>query len=339
MVGAFLIAIAISLFAIFTQPGSWDYFGYIEYFKCSIAATCTDGGFENSFRYISRAANFVLDESGFYAVILFYIALSIAIKISVFKEHSRWVGVSIFVYCCHSLFLHEMTQIRAAISIAFCWLAYSVYCKGSLIKTFIYISIGLFFHTSALLAAVTIAASKLNVKILSLLCLIAIPFGIALKNGALPAVPNLPIDRLNTYVEAFGSEALIASQFNVYVLAQIMTLFVLLNKNYTPTKFELLAIKSTLVGLTFYFSMFAIPIIPLRVLEFMASLHPILAATAFAISKNKLARVFIILLFSGLWLNLAVRNNTRLDLIFDWQHIPLEYMTDIQLDQFYSFIK
>ncbi|OJU81922.1 MAG: hypothetical protein BGN93_03140 [Acinetobacter sp. 39-4] len=325
-------------FAFATKEGSWDYFGYLDYFLCSIDSKCEAAGFEKSFSIISLVASKLFGQYAFDAVVLFYIFASIILKLTLFKKHSAWFGVSLFAYSCHGFFMGEMTQLRVSLAIALSWYAFSKYCAGKKVCAVVMLGLAVAFHLSSLVGVVVPLLRRVNPKIMAKLVFLAAISGYFLGKIEWVALPKVGFERVDVYLSAIGSDVLIASQLNFYVFVMFSTaLLALWQKVHEFALFDRLCINSVLFGLCIYLLFYFIPIIPLRVLEFYASLYPFVAAIAYKSNRNNAIRIFIVAIYILLFANTMIRNNARLDLVFDWQTIPYENMTEKQIEQLSGF--
>lgn len=333
----FLLLIFV-FFAFITREGSWDYFGYKEYFLCSISMEDECGGFEKSFSVISILVNEVVSDFAYEVTYMFYVVLSLFIKFKLFRKHSTWFGVSLFSYACYGFFLGEMTQIRASLAIAIAWYALSKYSSG---KNFLYcamLGLASLFHISALLFIVVPILKRIKTSVLVWCVFISIVFGYIIFSINFSTLPKFNIERIDVYLSAMGSKTLVASRFNLYVVLLAAAVFILLRqKEFKSDIFNSLCIKLALFGICIYFAFYKVPVIPLRVLEFYSSLYPFIFALALSQIKGGFNRAVIFLIPVVLFFNLAVRNNARLDMVFDWQNINYDYMTEIQREQYRSF--
>lgn len=334
----FLCFLLIS-FAITNQGGSWDYYGYRSYYDCSISNYC-DSSFEWSYKLLSRLFHSVWSEYGLYMTMLFYIALSLLIKLKIIFKHSRSIGAALFSYICYAYFCHELTQLRAALSIAFCWIAYDRFVSKKWFSVAIYLSIGVFFHTSAVLAVIGMISYWIKRKHLLICAYISIPIGAAIGVYSYEILSVLPFERMDLYLKAMGSSVFNAPQLALYpmVILFTVTAYILFVPN-VDKKWSLLSSNSCLAGVIIYFIFFSVPVIPLRVLEFLSTLYPFLFSSFFYNARVSLKiKYCIFVVYITLFLNLAVKNNTRMDMVFEWHKLDIRYMTDSQREQYEFYL-
>lgn len=331
----FVCALAFIVFSFSTREGSWDYYGYREYFLCAIDTACVSNGFEESFSFVSFVSNELFGDYAFDVVFLIYVSVSIFVKFKLFRKHSVWVGVSLFSYACYGFFVGEMTQLRASLAIAICWYSLSQYSSGRKLSAVGLIALATVFHASSALALIVPLLKPLKVRTLAVAVFLAAFFGYIIGGSGWIPFASVGFERVDVYLAAMGSELLTTKQLNFYSIVMLSTvLLAIRQKDSDISPFDLLCIKSVLFGVCFYLLLYFIPVIPLRVLEFYTSLYPFVVAVAFKVNKGILIRLFIVFMYLLLFANLAIKNNTRMDMVYDWQSIPYENMSEIQIEQF-----
>lgn len=329
-------------FAFFNQEGSWDYYGYLEYYNCAIDEYCIPE-FEFSYKAMALIFSSISETYGFHITLLFYIGLSLLIKIKLLFKHSLYIGAAIFSYVCYAYYMHELTQIRAALSIAFCWLAYDAYLnkKGGVWLFFGYMAIGIFFHTSALLAIVVIIAYHFKTKYLLLLSYASMMMGNISSDLIYSFFSMFPSERIQQYLSAMGNDVYTTPLFALYpaVILFTVTIQYLFRDKMVVNKWLIMSCNACLAGVIVYYISYKIPAIPLRLLEFLSTLYPFVFSALFKIKGNSKAvvKMLISAVFMVLFLNLSVKNNTRIDMIYEWQHIDIRYMTELQIQQYQKF--
>ncbi|MEQ1665011.1 MAG: EpsG family protein [Bdellovibrionales bacterium] len=332
--------VTLILFAFFTREGSTDYSGYVEYYKCSISLGCDSTGFEKSFSYVSQISNFVTVAWGLELTFLFYIVAGLSLKVYLIKNQSQAFGAAMLAFVCQAYFVHDLTQIRASLAIAILWYAYFFWTQQKIVRACLFIVLASIFHVSALMGFFIVFIKRISTRFLLILIIPAALTGQFLANGGITSIPGLSIERLDIYISALGSIGLVSSQFNVYVVAITVVAFLGYKNGLEEwTDFELLGINSMLFGVILYLSFYFVPIVPVRLLELFSCLYPFVVAATYNSSRSKMVKVSLVLLFIGLFVNTAIRNNTRFDLVFPWQAIHIEYMTDLQQEQFIRMSK
>lgn len=329
---SFYLLLLIS-FAFLVREGSWDYFGYIEYYDCSIDASCVPVGFEKSFLYISKVANAITNTLGFALTFGCYVISAIWIKMALLKRHAVNFHVALFALVCYGYFIHDLTQIRVSLAIAISWLAYIYWMEKKILLAILCIAGATFFHVSAVLGLVVIAVSGMPTKILLLLTVLAIPIGKYIAAG--DVLFTVPYERLSVYLNALGSDAILAPQFNIYViLILVVVCIAYFGGTAEWSQLERCGLNSMAFGVAIYFSIYYIPAVPIRLLDFFSSLYPFVVAATYRTYKSNLIKFILLLSMILLFVNTAIRNNTRMDLIFTWQAINTDYMSDIQYEQY-----
>lgn len=322
------------IFAFLTREGSWDYFGYYEYYKCATSNFCNSVGFEPSYGYISQFASFVANEWGFELTYLFYIAVSIWIKMSLMSRFSKMLGFAVFSFICYGYFIHDLTQIRASLSLAILWISYFYWIEKKFLRAALIFTGAVFFHISAILGVVVVISRVFSTKLLLILSVASVLLG----SFAAKAVQNLPqvgFDRLQVYLDALGSELLTAPQFSFYVVTIFIVACIAFKNGVAETSgIERYGLNAMFLGVIIYMCIYFIPIIPLRILEIFSSLYPFVSAEAYRKSRSTTEKLFLVVVFFGLFLNTAVRNNIRIDLVFPWQIINAENLSELQLEHF-----
>lgn len=332
------------LFAWVNQKGSWDYYGYLEYYNCAIAFSC-ERDFELSYKLISKLLSNISAEYGFQFTLVFYIFLSLLIKVKVFFKNSLAIGAAIFSYLCYSYYVHELTQIRASLAIGFCWLAYDayVYKKNKFFSFYVatYLALGVFFHTSAIIALIAIIAYKIKTKYLVFMAYISLLIGTISSDLFYIILGWMPSEKIKLYLLSINNGVYVSPLLAYYPLLLLFTVTMLFyqNKYIYFNRWLIFSCNSCLSGVILYFLMHKLPVIPIRVLEFLSTLYPFVFAAFFCSEfRFKIVnRSIIIFLFLVLFLNLAVKNNTRLDMVYKWHNLDIRYMTDYQRQQYQIF--
>lgn len=167
--------------------------------------------------------------------------------------------------------------------------------------------------------------------------MLSIFIGRVIQNVGISSLPAFPIERVNVYLSALGSEVLITSQLSVYAIF-ILILLLLSPLPDKLDKFSNIIVNSTFLGLIVYFLFYYIPVIPIRTFEFLSSGFPFIIAIIYS-RANFFIRGGLILLCIVVLFNLSIRNNTRMDMIFDWHNIDIRSLNDVQRAQYYDEIK
>jgi hypothetical protein len=324
-----VISIVILLigYAVFYADTSWDYEGYLNYFECARLGNCYGDDFGVEFSFIAAAKIFgiIFGSAGGMILVALYTSLSVTLKLNLLREECQAFGVALFGYLCLSWFLHEMTQIRIGLAIAFLWFAVRSQSKNSAWKAVIYFGLAIIIHYSAALAIVYVAfrSAVVTMKIWVVWLVITALVGAALSNYATQFVDLAAIfidPRFAIYAGALGSEILTTSQLNVHsAIAIAFVTLCVAHGLHSWTAFEIAALKFVILGTMFYMLFFWLPIIGLRGFELFTSFLPIVGAACYRAHRSRLTRLLILIMFFGLFLNAVVRNGLMLDFVFPWQ--------------------
>lgn len=327
LLGVFLVLAAWSLtFA----PRSWDFLGFELYFECATTSTCyalAASDIEASFRAI---ANFIADTLGpnaAPAIVALYSLTSIAIKLYVFRKEAENFGVALFTYLCFGFFLHDLTQVRAGLAIAFLWLAmHLILTRRQWVAGVAAMAVSVLFHNSTLviLAALPLILVRLPVTVLLSLVGVAMVAGATIKDMVATDLSTFEFaldPRVTAYLAAADFDILVSPQFSIFGLcigAVVAGVALFVNQR-AFTRFERAAFISVTTGLMLYLAVFWLPIIGQRAFDVLASLLPFVTAAVFRVTRNPTPRIIMIAAASGIFLNAMVRNGLMLDFVLDGQ--------------------
>lgn len=315
-----IVIVSISTFALIYAPGSVDYEGYQELFLCAQSQACIESKpIEASFVLVARVAEYLFGEHGLIYLIAFYVVISSFIKIEFLSRHSKHLTFAIFCYVCYNFFVHELTQIRASLSIAFFWLSVEQYAKEKRLPSILYFCASIFFHYSGVVGIVIYFLNRqtLPKRWLVKWVFIAFFFGAILPNLFINefVAKFFPESRLGIYFAATGHSILDLAPFNVtvivFLLLACMRLMQIKDNQISPV--EVICIKIVFLGLVAWGATWWIPGVGIRTFEFLNSLFPIVASALFFHSKKPISKLIVIGLVSMLFFNLVVRNGTRID--------------------------
>lgn len=326
----FLFVILFSYRAIFADT-SWDYEGYVEYYKCSTFDYCgpkADGAIEKSFSQIASIIEAVFGNEGGGALIALYASISLAIKLYVLDRRSADFGIAFLGYLGFGWFIHEMTQIRVGLSIAFLWLALSnLESDRRPWRAILFFLMAVFIHASSLVGLIYLVGRKFPTKniyyIIILLIILSIGgriFGVLLSEF-IPEEYGGFSTRLVIYLSAREGDTLGTSQLNFFSLSIISVILFSVRYGNVQNwdKFSIGALNCLLVGVGAYFLIYWIPVVGLRVFEIYASFLPFVAASCVHYSKKNAIKVLAISIISAIFINMMVRNGLMKDFIFQWQ--------------------
>lgn len=325
-----LFLILFSYRAIFADT-SWDYEGYIEYYKCNTFVYCgpsADGAIEKSFSEIASIIEAMFGNEGGAALIALYASASLAIKLYVLDRRSADFGIAFLGYLGFGWFIHEMTQIRVGLSIALLWLALSeLESERRPWRAILFFLMAVFIHASSLVGLIYLVGRKIQINNIYYIAILLIIFAIGgraigtLLSEFVPEEYGGFSTRLVIYLSAREGGVLGTSQLNFFSLSIIS--IILFSVRYGNVrnwdKFSIGSLNCLLVGVCVYFLIYWIPVVGLRVFEIYASFLPFVAASCVYHSKKSAVKIVTILMISAIFLNMMVRNGLMKDFIFQWQ--------------------
>lgn len=250
-----------------------DYAQYIEYINIIKNGGISSIG-ETSGGYIFDFISYIginIEWIGF--VFLFYAISSVLLKMQLFFVRGNARAASyIIIYCGLFLFLHEFTQIRVGLAIAFSyWSIYYRYVRSNT-KSYISFIAGVMLHPSVLVVGIIYMFSRRhfdNIKWLMLL----ISSAIAAYSGLLSTlifylfkVLNIPI--LNLYVAMLADdENSVINVFGVFpllnlVIAILCCIYLAEDK---LDEFDIIVVKLYLMSSISWFLLATIPVLSGRI--------------------------------------------------------------------------
>lgn len=135
-----------------------DYIGYLETYNDIRASDALDVvRFEPGFVFSIWVAKFALGVK-FQTFLSVLAGAALLVKFKVFSQHRRPILTNLFYLCCWYP-LHEYTQIRAAVSLAFCLLASKFFFRRQFVAFALMMALAVSFHASALLVAAALPGS------------------------------------------------------------------------------------------------------------------------------------------------------------------------------------
>jgi hypothetical protein len=312
------------------SAASWDYEGYLRYYECAVSARCDVSSniqVETSFALIAETVASIFGSEGGVVVISIYSGTAIIVKLFVFRDKCDYFGIAVFGYLAFGFFLHDMTQIRAGLSIGLLWLAYSDLSEpGRRWRMVLWFLLAVAFHNSAVIAILVplTRVVRLNPTRAILLFLGAIGLGRLLNSATemlLDSIPGGADARLVAYAAAGQNAVLAVAQLPIFALlvGGLVVILLLVADENELTGFELICLRSTFWGLILYLLIYWIPVIGIRSFELLASPLPIIAAAVYRASHRPFARLATIMAMSALFANAMVRNGLMRDLVLDGQ--------------------
>lgn len=325
-----IVTAVLVIFSIAYMGGSADYKGYVTYFLCSQNEYCLKSGelnFEKSFVLISNFFYTLMFRSGATWVIGFYSTVALCIKMHIIGKYSRHFGIALLCYVSYAWYVHEMTQIRIGLAIAFYWLAVIKYTKRQNLGSLLFFACALFFHTSTIIGALVyiLRYVKFTSRQVFVWCAIGSVVGLAVSGTPtfLSAILSLGFvdPRLATYSDAIGNIVSSTNYLTVYFIANVvlLSLYALCALDEKTNDFEQYGFKLACIGMLYYSFFYWIPTVGLRGFEFFLCFTPFIAAAVYTNTRNTLARLIIVLLCIMVFYNLVVRNGTRTDFVLPGQ--------------------
>jgi len=324
------VLVFMAVFTAYYMSGSADYKGYVTYFLCSQNEFCLKSGelnFERSYALISNFFYTFLFREGASWVIAFYSTVALCIKLPLLQRYSRHFGVALLCYAMYAWYVHEMTQIRIGLAIAFYWLAVIRLTQKRYVGAAVYFAFTLFFHVSTILGIVALLLRPLKTssrRMLTICGLITL-FGVGISDSPafLGAILSFGFvdPRLATYSDAIGNIVSSTNFLTVYLIASatMLVMYALIVPHDEETELERLSFRLGCFGLAYYGFLYWIPTVGLRGFEFFLCLLPFTAAGIFRSSKGILPKLLVILLCVLTYWNLVIRNGTRTDFILPGQ--------------------
>jgi hypothetical protein len=251
-----------------------DYYGYLHLFGNNSGGDRTN--VEPAFKIIG-IINDVLFNSSLTSFFFISSLCALLLKINAIKElvHSYFI-IILFYYFITFYWIHEYTQVRAAVAIGIYFNAIIVLSKKKIIQYFIYTVIATLFHYSALVMVFFLLFIAICNTKKRCLVVVTIGFIFALVSSSI-VVEHLrdSIYQLQkiTGINKSGPENEFMSVFNLKYLS-LLFMFFLLAFFITPSNnIDMLLFQSFAFGLCFYYYLNPInlPIISVRFAEFYTS--------------------------------------------------------------------
>lgn len=250
---------------------------------------------------------------GFLAFMAVYIKTNVIVG---FARNGWTAGISILIYTLTFYLLHEFTQIRAGLAVAFIFLAVRALVEGKRMLFVLLVVLAAGFHSSAIMALLLLLPYKgCSARWVDWGLFIAtgIVFALAMRGIAVGAalLDMLAIfdPRVALYIslaESGQSEA--ANPFATSALLVLVLAFSLIGIEFNRWQLSdtdqrnvhtlVLVRRSMLIGLSCLASLSPIPELALRLFEINIALLPILAAIVFS-QRGWLSHKFLLLLWTG----------------------------------------
>ena len=154
---AWSIALLLAIYAALYADASWDYAGYLEYFDCIRGRSCAEDVSERVELTFLATASFLgllLGSAGGPFLVAIYSSTAVMLKLHLLSRECKSFGVALLGYLCIGWFLHEMTQIRVGLAVAFLWLAVHALSAQLRVRAVAYFGMAVLVHYSAALGLI-----------------------------------------------------------------------------------------------------------------------------------------------------------------------------------------
>lgn len=268
---------------------------------------------ESSFIYISLLGDYF--GGGIYFVFFTYAIISLYIKLKVFGYFKRRYAI-VILYLSSYLVLHELIQIRIALSISLMFLSYLFFLQCRHYMMFLCFCLATFFHiTSFVFVLIFIASIQIvkNDKMIKLLYFILFFAFLVAENGVMNInelmfyLPSFFKSKYELYIKM---QAESSETFNLFSFRLSLFYFVLLL--YYP-KIKIIEMQDKIllvifmIFLIFVFSMTHLPVISFRLLEMISPFMIILIVDLHEYYKNKYLKLIpILFVFSSLYYSVTL---------------------------------
>lgn len=253
---------------------------------------------------------------------LLYAILGVSLKILAIKRYSLAPLLSVYIYVCIYILLHEMTQIRIGVASGLLLLSLKDIRDKNFFQYLMKTIFATLFHYSAviMLPLYFLSAKKLNRKIYFFLPVIGFLLFL-FKDSVL-----IVIEQISTYFPSFISEKITTylfllrqgvftdlNLFNTYYLS-IITIyyFALFNSKKLQSSYDFILIKIQCLSITAFSSLAALPVLSFRISEFLGIVIIILLANLTAIFKQKYIIHTLIIIWSSLYFQHLIKTITML---------------------------
>lgn len=306
LIGLILILVA-GLREVGIDPDSENYeYHYQHYYYSNVLE-----GVEYS--YILLSSFFNNFTSDVHILFLFYAAVGISLKFLAFRKYNISYFLPVLVYIAFYYELHENTQIRTCILSGLLLLAIIEIADKNKKKAIILLSIGAFFHTSALLLfPLVFLSNKPLTKKQKIICACLIPISYIIYFSGMSLIMNTNIpyigDKLAMYQKG-AEKGLLTVSVNVFSPLQLLTIILYYYTLYfhdtiiTFNKYTPLLLKTAAIGI-FAFASFAIlPVFAQRVSFLFNIVNIILYSSIMYTIKPKWIGITIVVSISVVLLN------------------------------------
>ncbi|MCY0977111.1 EpsG family protein [Chryseobacterium wangxinyae] len=270
---------------------------------------------EVSFVFIRDILRYTL-ELPIRSILIVYALLGISIKFFAIKRISDLFLLSLLVYFSHYYILHDLTQIRAGVAVAFFLFSIPYIYERNLVKFLLCIGCAIIFHYSAFfLLFIYFVNPKKEEKIYGYL----IPLGYLIYFLGFNVIIEIPIpyfqEKLKLYqagVESGNKQDSTINVFNYAMIIKIVFFYIMYffrNKFLNENKYALLFIKINAVSIFAFAALAVIPAISYRIHELFNVAEIALIPLGIYIFKNKFAGYTFVIVYTLIYLLLNILYN------------------------------
>lgn len=259
------------------------------------------------FLLIAKVSNFFT--IGFRGLLLMYSLLAFTLKLCVISKQSIYPYVSLYIYITAFMLLHEVTQIRAAVSIGFFLLSLPDLFKK---RYFIYtlkIFPAILFHYSALILLLLPLIERLKIKYIFYSLFPIILFFLTkakvslliLFRMLLPVLPSFLSNKINIYLALLANSN--SEGLNLYSFAHISMLFLyyflLYVNKYLASDYDRFLVRILFYGICSFYIFSFLPVFAVRISGYLSTvLIVLLPNSVYAIKEKKMMVLGIFFIFS-----------------------------------------
>ncbi|MFG6656283.1 EpsG family protein [Scandinavium sp. M-37] len=226
--------------------------------------------------------------------------LSIIIKFKAIKKLALPVGLFLIIYFGKLFLLLDLTQVRAAVAISLCLLAFEAYIHEKKITTFMYIMLAFLFHLSSIMFMVIYFVNNRKPNVLfwfmALLIGLALSF-IDIKGYlfTLMALLHAPANYL-TYVN--GTSDLVVNPFNTLACINVIIflIFCYLRSVFIDAKMNV-AFKLYGISIVSFYMFIDFPVLSFRISEFFLVYQVVLLSNLIGFITERQRWIYITLMF------------------------------------------
>lgn len=292
------------IFATFRDSSMPDYGEYMNLFHSNYNNSSEDK--EISFYYICSLAKFLSPFNGEYFFLFIYAVLGIGIKYYAIKKYSPHVVFSLCIWLSSFFILHDLIQIRAAVTSGLLLFFLPQIQKRKIIKAIIIFLIAFFFHYSAIVFLPIFFINSRTIKwqiwtscyvILLLINIFNIDISIFI-NRMLELISGGSVNsRLAVYVtREYAQNEEQVSMFAPYILFQSLVCFIsLFSIQRLSSRFPYAIIWLKCCFLSIYIYSLSIPGVSMRLAELLSIPQIFLVPLLIDCFSNKYKQIGVIL--------------------------------------------